>query len=396
MNNQKGFANIIILILVVVALAGIGSYFVLSRQTPPPSPTITLAPKALSPVTTATPPATPTTKPISEPAIVPTPIPTPTQTPSTKPPTPISTEKPLVNNSLTAFKNIFVILDDGTLISPQGQVQPLEVAKKFYNLNPDKKDAYDLLTLFTSFHDPNTVEYHMGLRNNINGIGRVPTMPPVDIAYLPSKLVGISFVDDAYSPEYNNVEAEIKNNLFLMVHETGHQWLAYIGKDEGISDGVHYSKWVSNGFLRDGIQWGDVTQGWPWKDNGDGTVSVKDITHSGFSNFSLYMMGLISSSEVPDLQIVVPNDPANKDLNNVPGTFKTIQIKDLIAKYGERAPSYLNSQKDFNMAYILVVKKGQTQSDYEPYLNVVSWVAKYFPDEWNYVTYGKSTINKAP
>lgn len=289
---------------------------------------------------------------------------------------------------------MFVVEDDGTLISPQYQVRPLEVAKKFYNLNPDKKDSYDLLTLFTSFHDPNTVEYHMGLRNNISGIGRVPTMSSNDIADLPSKLVGISFVNDTYSPKYNTVEAEIKNNLFLMNHETGHQWLTYIGKDEGISDDVHYSKWVSNGFIRDGIQWGDVMQGWPWKDNGDGTVSVKNITHAGFSNISLYMMGLISASEVPDLQIVVPKDPASKDLNNVPGTFKTIQIKDLIAKYGERAPSYLNSQKDFNMAYILVVKGSQTQSDYEPILNVVSWVAKYFPDEWNYITYGKSTINK--
>ncbi len=39
--NQKGFANIIILIVVVVALAGIGGYFVLNRQSPSPEPTST-------------------------------------------------------------------------------------------------------------------------------------------------------------------------------------------------------------------------------------------------------------------------------------------------------------------------------------------------------------------
>src|SRR3989344_6171648 len=38
MNNQKGFANSIILIIVVIALAGIGSYFALNRQVLPLPP----------------------------------------------------------------------------------------------------------------------------------------------------------------------------------------------------------------------------------------------------------------------------------------------------------------------------------------------------------------------
>lgn len=56
MNNQKGFANIIILIVVVVALVGlvIGSYFVLNRQTPTPPPIPTPRPTA---TTSPTPPA---------------------------------------------------------------------------------------------------------------------------------------------------------------------------------------------------------------------------------------------------------------------------------------------------------------------------------------------------
>ncbi|MBA4319005.1 MAG: hypothetical protein C0412_11455 [Flavobacterium sp.] len=303
-------------------------------------------------------------------------------------------EKQLVNTSLTSFRNIFIIQDDGTLISSEGQVKPLSVARKFYYLNQDKKDVYDFLTLFTSFHDPNTVEYHMGLRNSVKGGGVIPISPPTDISDLPGKLIGINFVNDSYSPEYNTDEVLIKNNLFLMCHETGHQWLAYLGRDEGISDGIHYSKWTNNGFIRNGMQWGDLMSGWPWKDNGDGTLSVRSMIHQGFSNFSLYLMGFIPAFDVSDLQIVVPNDSMNKDLHNVPGIFKIITMKNIIAKYGEREPSYLNSQKNFNMAYILVVKKGQKWTDYESYLNVVNWIAKYFPDEWNYITYGKSIINK--
>ena len=42
--NQKGFANIIILIIVVAAVAGVGGYFVLNRQSPPPEPVPTSTP----------------------------------------------------------------------------------------------------------------------------------------------------------------------------------------------------------------------------------------------------------------------------------------------------------------------------------------------------------------
>lgn len=62
--NQKGFANIIILILVVAAIAGIGGYFVLNRQAPLPEPTPT--PNLIeNPNPTPTPTASSTSKPTS-------------------------------------------------------------------------------------------------------------------------------------------------------------------------------------------------------------------------------------------------------------------------------------------------------------------------------------------
>lgn len=329
------------------------------------------------------------------------PSPTPTQTPSTESPT-HSAEKPLVNNSLTVSKNIFVIRDDGTLITPQGQVQLFEVAKKFYSLSPDKKDTYDFLTLYNAFHDPiSGAENHASLSNNVKGIAS--NAYPSNVPGIPSKLLGINYLNDAFGSAYVSSEEFIKNNLFVLDHETGHQWLAYVGKDEGIlakPQYYHYSEFFKNVFTRDSKETADVmNQGSFWRDNGDGTMSIANDIQPGFSNFSLYLMGFMPASEVTDLQIFVPNNPipnhpTYKDINNVPFTFKTIAMKTIIAKYGEREPSYLNSQKDFNMAYILVIKKGQEEVEYNPYLKIVGWIAKYFPDEWNYITYGKSTINK--
>lgn len=62
--NQKGFANIIILIVAIVAIAGIGGYFVLNRQAPSPEPTPTPNPVE-NPNPTPTPTANSTSKPTS-------------------------------------------------------------------------------------------------------------------------------------------------------------------------------------------------------------------------------------------------------------------------------------------------------------------------------------------
>ena len=62
--NQKGFANIIILVIVVAAIAGIGGYFILNRQAPLPE---------LSP----TPNSIENPNPIKNPEPNPTPISTP-------------------------------------------------------------------------------------------------------------------------------------------------------------------------------------------------------------------------------------------------------------------------------------------------------------------------------
>lgn len=67
--NQKGFANIIILIIVVAAIAGIGGYFALSRQVPLPGATPTP-----TPILTSTPTPAKTSNPIQNPSSTPIPI----------------------------------------------------------------------------------------------------------------------------------------------------------------------------------------------------------------------------------------------------------------------------------------------------------------------------------
>ncbi len=156
------------------------------------------------------------------------------------------------------LSNIYVIQDDGTLVDPTtNHIDPLAVTKKFYALNPSKSGTYDFVSIFSTFHDPSTVEYHLPIQSNVKGIAS-PFLSQTDF---PSKLLGINFLSDTYSSKNNPTESGLKNNFFLLEHETGHQWLAYMGKSEGISDGMHYTKWLNNGFQRNGSWWGRCN-GW--------------------------------------------------------------------------------------------------------------------------------------
>ena len=150
--------------------------------------------------------------------------------------------------------------DDGTLIG-NDTVNLRAVARKFY-LSDQKDEDYNFLSIFTTFQSQGSA-YHDTVRNNVTGVGG----PQVsgDAIIKNTNLLGINFLNNNFSPEHNQPGEAIKNNLFLLVHETAHQWGISVGYDSGLSDGVHYTKWVSTGFEKNGQQWGDVMGGWPWK-----------------------------------------------------------------------------------------------------------------------------------
>ncbi|NUQ56945.1 MAG: hypothetical protein HUT38_00385 [Candidatus Paceibacter sp.] len=292
--------------------------------------------------------------------------------------------------SAELMEDVFLMDDDGTLIDSDNKLIDKKIVEKFYTLHP-QKTYYDFLSVFPSFEPGFQGAFHSIVKNDVKGIGG----PQITSSYLSdsNKLIGVNFLGFGFTSPRIKTEDDVKNNLHYLVHETGHQWLAYIGKEEGFSTATHYTNWTDTGFIRDGQQWSDVMGGSPWKDNGDGTVSEIITNKQGFSKLSLYLMGLASQTEVPDLRIVVPENPQDQSPFNVHvrGEPKTISISDIVSRYGTRIPSYQTSQKDFKMAYILLSKKSNPPTMSQ--IDAINYVAKYFPSEWNFVTYGKSTIN---
>ena len=107
-------------------------------------------------------------------------------------------------------------------------------------------------------------------------------------------------------------------------------------------------------------------------------------------------MGLKSSSEISE-KLVIATQPEISQIcdtkTEVPNNKirKVFTIQDMMDVLGPRIPSVTDSQKDFNMAFVMVVPEGETltleQSD------ALNWVANKFPITWYKSTSGKSTIN---
>lgn len=118
-------------------------------------------------------------------------------------------------------------------------------------------------------------------------------------------------------------------------------------------------------------------------------------------DFDLYSMGLINASNVIDKLVL------NGKRGQIPGTGfircdtltevsvdwirKVFTIQDMISVLGPRIPSSADAQKDFNMAFVMVVPKGQILTSEEN--AALNWLANKFPIVWYKTTKGKSTLN---
>jgi hypothetical protein len=299
----------------------------------------------------------------------------------------------------SATQNVYILQDDGTIISANGVVDIGNAIRKFYAVYPDK-DIYDFLSFFTTANDPTQPHYHFPVKNDISGIG-LPISDSSSIYGNVHKLIGVNFFNNSFNTYDTSL---IRSNFEVITHETTHQWLMYIGDTRNCTtdckyqnlkfrseDGAHYAKWADTGFIRDGLQWSDVNAGFVWKDNGNGTFSTVQEQKRGLSPLSLYLMGLSSPSEVPDFKFIIPDDPSDIISTTIKATGAKISIDGIVSKYGARNPPSLNSPKNFTMAYILLTKKGETSTSDQ--LSAINYISDNYSAEWAYQTFYKSTMN---
>lgn len=160
------------------------------------------------------------------------------------------------------------------------------------------------------------------------------------------------------------------------LHELAHYWGAvFIGQEHATVHGsyetpIHWGTSDINGILG-GFDYSTLER------NVDGNPNkyrascdrAKEWGYDGFSQelssgyfapLELYLMGLLPSSDVPDMHIFKDVKIENETWGD--GTFYanseiTYTIEDFITRYGVRVPDYQSSQKDFRALVVVVTDK---------------------------------------
>lgn len=334
--------------------------------------------------------------------------PSPSLLPQPSPPTPQS-------SSQRISQNLFILEDNGTFFSGNlFSVNAQNVARAFYQAYTD---VYDFLGLYTL---KKISGYYAGTaKNQEQGFG-APILDNSQSFGSKGRLRGVGVV--------GNFDSSFASPAFFlaqsMVHEIAHFWLVYAGDPNNCEknnscrgklrvradnyDYGHWSLFIDGTVEIGGLAYQGIMKTSAWKTNPDGSFSHRAISQDEtqryrFNDIELYLMGLISPMNVQNPLPLIDTQTSEDTLRNtwccipeserkVFGAKKLITANDIIAMEGPRTPSYPNTQKDFKVAQILILEKGQQLSSevWQRFLDL----EREFPRVWKETTRGYSTINE--
>ena len=150
------------------------------------------------------------------------------------------------------------------------------------------------------------------------------------------------------------------------LHEFVHNW-ANQGFISNPSDPAHWGFSSANGQLggfdlRTLVQ----TAPWTWQANSTGKSSFGTFANGGnsvpYGNLELYLMGLISPSELDPVVVAINGKPSGQANQFTADRLETITSSQLVARAGQRFPSWEFSQKKFVVLFILIGNTSPTES----------------------------------
>ena len=205
------------------------------------------------------------------------------------------------------------------------------IAKKFYSIYPDEFDFINFMV----------VRGDLGMKAHSGSLRSAATN------------IGTDQPD--YTAEFGSqgrLLAMTYSTFGFLNHEIGHSWGAFVGAEQGISTGVHWSGSTDiSGMMSAGYE---TSEGlYFFRNNGDGTFQA-DYFQERFAPIELYLMGMIPSDEVPDVHVL--HNPDLSDLERVTAQrIDSFPIEEIMAAAGgPRQPAYPAAQTDFNVAIILL------------------------------------------
>jgi hypothetical protein len=202
-------------------------------------------------------------------------------------------------------------------------------------------------------------------------------------------------------------------SLRTLMHEPSHQWLFFVDYRDtaaGPTQDLLHQDWVWDAGQRQ-FHWGR----WPDNDNssldydradwvaaGSGTFNrfhhdegtPPDDVWFGFNTLDQYLMGLIPGSSVSSVTVVQNPSPAQSDAftgpyTPSPGTV-TVGLANVQYEEGTRSPDYLNSQRVFHHAVVVITKNTTVPSTFTNMSD--SWRSAY-TDRYRAATSGRLMVD---
>jgi hypothetical protein len=257
-------------------------------------------------------------------------------------------------NGLSATAYAFFIVDDQHEVMdnyPLANVRcgtaNYQAYQKLYSVLPDDFDIA-LVTPGMQIHRPDdlaeNVPYNVLVSNAVQNIG----LPIMDNT---ARFGSAGRLKSTIYESFGDIQ--------IFTHEIGHTWGASIGKALELIDptdlqGGHWNDLADMQGQMGAYYFDDTGAVGHFAYNGDETWHlISNMVKEPYSPLELYMIGFIPPEEVPPIHIL--KNPNTSDLEHITASsYKTITIQDIMdAEGGARIPSSADSQKEFNLAYIV-------------------------------------------
>lgn len=241
-----------------------------------------------------------------------------------------------------------------------------DIARRYFERY---RDDHDLLLVFTNF------EFETGqaaafaniLKNDVAGIGVAAFDSSAAFGSPSGRLHNYIDMAAVSRWELNPSSPGYGFLLDVATHELMHRWVAH---PKYLKNGVQSSDLIGQAdahwsFFLDSDA--SVMYGSDWQLGGDGQFEAVDVRHR-LSPLDLYLAGLFSSAEVPDMTLIRAGIGATaQDLPvlgfKTPGSVETIGIGQIIAANGERQPDVSSSPKHFSAGLLLLTRPGQSLTE---------------------------------
>ena len=214
--------------------------------------------------------------------------------------------------------------------------------QQFYTYFPDDFDFVSVVYSLPSYQGNRS---HSPVRNDVSGIG-LTLYNNASLFGSAGRLQGINFfpIDSLFDAGEQSFS-----------HETGHQWINFL-QHPRLAPGPHWPpSTMASGVMGFNIPGGSQGGQFPYAIEPDGTglyrVTYRAVTKE-FSDFDLYLMGLLPASQVSPGVVLAGTMCLSCTVATMAGSAITVQ--DIIATHGPRLPDPGTSQKSFRVGTVVI------------------------------------------